>query len=405
MAFENVTTSPEPDLDLLRIGSILEGELPGLSEPEWKQVANRAVEERLGPLVLTRIRGNPTVPETVSNQLRSAYYNTSALNLLIYRELARLLKLSADQTLAPPILLKGGALASSLYESIALRPMCDLDLLVRPEDLERFLEVARELGYRRLSPEMAPGLSAATHYQIALGGGPANTVLMEFHWSLVGGHSDLRAPDLGWFFEQTESWSPPSELADTTCSAARQLTPTALLLYLSAHAILQHGDPAARAIWFYDLHKVVRERDRDIDWETVVEKAQAFGWSGTVHRALERARELFGTRLPVEALGSLARTSASEGKSAAHLRVKQAPRGRAEMVWAEMACLTPGRRLQLALAILFPSPAYLKWRYPAARRLWPVCYPYRWGIVVREASRALWRGLPAPRVAPRSTSS
>jgi hypothetical protein len=340
----------------------------------------------------------------VSRELRSAYYNTSALNLLVYRELSRVLSLAAERSLSPPVLLKGGALACSLYESIALRPMCDLDLLVRREQLDGYVEVASALGYQRLSPEMAFGLTAATHYQLALRGGASESVVIELHWNLVAGDHDRRAPDVDWFFQQTERWSPPLELGDTSCSAALQMNPTALVLYLSAHAILQHGDPAARGIWFYDLHRVVRERDGDIDWHEVVDRARAFGWSGAVLRALERSRELFGTRLPSEVLRSLSTSSDSEERNQAHLRVKQAPQGRAEMVWAEMACLPKARRLQLALAILFPRPTYVKWRYPAARRVWPLCYPYRWCVVVREAARALWRGLAKDRVAPPSTT-
>ena len=74
------------------------------------------------------------------------------------------------------------------------------------------------------------------------------------------------------------------------------------------------------------------------------------------------------------------------------------------MVWAEMACLKPAHRLQLALAILFPRPAYVKWRYPEARRVWPLCYPYRWGVVLCEAVGALLRSLSIRRVESRSTS-
>jgi hypothetical protein len=83
-----------------------------------------------------------------------AYYHTAARNLLIYQELSHILAALATtdsfsisdfgfgisqfairnpQFAIPTVVLKGAALATTLYPSIGLRPMGDIDLLV-PQD-------------------------------------------------------------------------------------------------------------------------------------------------------------------------------------------------------------------------------------------------------------------------------
>jgi Uncharacterised nucleotidyltransferase len=47
----------------------------------------------------------------------------------------------------PVLLLKGAALAYQVYARSCLRAMVDLDLLVRPDEVEHACVVMRDLGY------------------------------------------------------------------------------------------------------------------------------------------------------------------------------------------------------------------------------------------------------------------
>ena len=80
----------------------------------------------------------------VDKQMR---YAVAARNILLYADLARALRALSDAG-APVIVLKGAALASTVYPSIAHRPMGDVDLLVRPQDLERARRTLEAAGYR-----------------------------------------------------------------------------------------------------------------------------------------------------------------------------------------------------------------------------------------------------------------
>lgn len=363
---------------------------------EWKTLVDSAVHERVAAALAQAVRDDENVPTVVRQELNRELYNTGACNVLLYRELARVLEASSERAeqaqKAPPIVLKGGALATTIYDDIALRPMSDLDLLVRKTDLASWKDCLVQLGYQMVSPEMASGLAEAVHYQLAFRSGPkddSSTVVIELHWNLVGGDADWRAPDVDWFWQQTESWP---GIEDMDCAPALQLTPLASILYLSAHAMLQHGGARTRLLWLYDIHQLIEQSRDVIDWQQVVAKAHEFQWDAAVAHALERCRELFGTSVPESVATEL--TTASTVAARAHVRNKaHVETSRAELVWRELLCLDAAARVRLVLAILFPSPDYVRWRYPRAGALWPCAYVYRWGVVAREGAAHAMRVL------------
>ena len=393
-------TDPGLDSDAARLGGILAGFADeSLADPpvDWPPLIRRAVDERLGPLLYSKLAGDPRLPERERSLLRAELYRAEASSLVLYRELGRLLQRSAESGLEPPVLLKGGALASSLYDEVGHRPMGDIDVLVRREEVDRWLEIARKASFRRHSPEMSAGLDRAVHYHVALVGGKESEVTIELHYGLIAGESDWRAPDPRWFLDRTEEWRPPPSASSSPFVKGRQLDPTAHLLYLSAHAMLQHGGASARMIWFYDIHLLLSRWGGRIRWSEALEQARAFLWDAALAAALERSRTLFRTPLPPGLLEELdVEPPDGDARGAREVRRRRDPgRGRAEVVWSELRSVGIGRGLLWALGILFPRPEYMRWRYPEAGRFWPAFYPVRWARVLREGSRALLRKRPA----------
>ena len=378
------------DSDAARLGRILAGFAEeSLSGPpvDWPALVRSAINERVGPLLLARLGADARLPDGERRLLRAELYRSEASSLVLYRELDRLLERSLESGLAPPVVLKGGALASSLYDEIGHRPMGDIDVLIPREELEGWLELARKASFRRLAPEMSPGLDRAIHYHVALVGGKDSEATIELHYGLIAGESDWRAPDPRWFLERTEEWHAPSAAR----YPARQLDPTAHLLYMSAHAMLQHGGASARMIWFYDLHLLISRRR--IRWAELLERAKSLQWEPALGAALARSRALFETELPAGLVEEL--EVPPEERRAREVRRRGDPdRSRAQIVWSELRSVGVRRGLLWAVGILFPRPEYMKWRYPEAGRLWPANYPLRWARAVWEGGRALLRSKP-----------
>jgi hypothetical protein len=372
------------DLDLAALGALVSGTRVD-PVPDWERLARRAVEERLAPLLFWKLRNDERLPEPTRSDLRGELYRAEASNLALYAGLAPLLEGGARARLRPPVLLKGGALAGSIYEEIGLRPMSDIDVLVRSEDLPAWLGIASGLSFRPVSPEMAAGLIRRVHYHVAVEGGPSGDAMIEIHFGLIAGASDRRSPDPAWFFERTEPWRPPPSLGG---SEALQLEPTAHLLYLCAHALLQHGGAQARGIWFHDIHLLLTRSGDAIRWDELFEKARELEWDAAVAAALSRVREIFGTALPSSFVERLEAGASARARDDVTRRAEP-PRSRAELVLGDLAGVRPWDRFRWGFAILFPRPEYMRWRYPGAGRFWPFCYPYRCGVTLWEGARAL----------------
>jgi hypothetical protein len=389
-----------------------------LGSDKWGLLAATAQREGVAPLLYHALNSPAPLPRLadappdIQTDLRQAYYATTARNLLAYHELSRILAALAarfptadcnphhashftfyvsriTQLAIPTVILKGAALATTLYPSIGLRPMGDLDLLVPEDHLAEAVARLKALGYVEPYPEMAPGLNALAGHHVHLQGGQDIPVTVELHWTLIGGPHDWRSPSLPWFWAQTEEWKterggwkresvlhPPSSIF--------LLTPTAHLLYLCAHLMLQHGEARSTLRWFYDIHLLVERESQRIQWDEVVARAREFRWAPAVHAALKGSQDRFGTRLPPGALEALVKASDVE---ASRLVARRADglQTRATGVVAAASSLSPGARLRLLLAIAIPSPAYIRWRYkPRPAWLWPLCYPYRWLDILRE---------------------
>lgn len=354
-------------------------------------------------------------PPSIVRELHAAYCTTAARNLFAYQELARIVTAlrevdqpssaphSSQQTTPPIILLKGAALAATLYPDIALRPMRDLDLLLPRRHLQPALQAVKALGYREVGPQMRPGLEWPVGYHVHLRGGPHHGVDLELHQGLIASSTDWRSPSLDWFWNQTEPFN-PSKGAKKRKGGERIppmhfrslaplliLTPTAHLLYLAAHLMLQHGGAKGRLLWHYDIHLLISRWSSEIDWDELLDRAQAFHWQAALQAALLETRTRFDTPLPGRVLETLVK---SQDSRSPHFGECKEERVQTEVArtWTELKALDWPTRLRLAWSIACPTPAYLRWRYdPKPSWLWPLCYVYRWFEILRDGLLTVWQ--------------
>jgi len=185
-------------------------------------------------------------------------------------ELAELLAAldAADVAVMP---LKGSLLATRYYSEPGLRPMNDLDLLVRPEDEPRAIRALVELGYRSLARSWK-------HLTLARPDGCGPTVALD------GEHPDNpRSLDLHTrLYEQF--WSIHYDLNDRAWSdsspgallgqPARLMRPALLLHHLAIHTSCDMIARRVRLLHLHDIALVVAEVDPD-GWEAIVTHARS----------------------------------------------------------------------------------------------------------------------------------
>ncbi len=126
-------------------GKIDPARLEPLSVADWDEIMETAARHGVIALLCQRLTTlSSSIPASVLQELREDYLYSSWKNMRRYHKLTKVLADLRSRDI-PVIVLKGAALAELVYESIALRPMNDVDLLIRNEDVWKVDEV--------LSPE------------------------------------------------------------------------------------------------------------------------------------------------------------------------------------------------------------------------------------------------------------
>ncbi|MCG2787404.1 MAG: nucleotidyltransferase family protein [Anaerolineae bacterium] len=351
-----------------------------LSSTAWAGLLAQAQSQGLAPLLYWKLSQAGTIssiPDFARAALREAYAATWSTNQKILQELEVLARLF-DEAGIPVVVLKGACFALTIYPDIGLRPMGDLDILVPRAKLDQAVQIARALGYVDAAPDAASGLNDLIGHHACLRklGSPAH--LLEIHDSLVAEKSFTFAVPMDWFWQQTRP------LEHAKYPGLRILSPTAQLLFAAAHAMLQHGGQNAPLRWFYDIDQLIRFYGQELDWQALIAQARLFEWGSALSAALARAVTCFDTPLPDPLRASLSELS---DRHTGLVENKQArPETHTLIELQKLNTLTGYARLRLFMALLAPSPAYMRWRYKLKTN-WtlPAWYLIRWTGILKDA--------------------
>ncbi|MBS1248790.1 MAG: hypothetical protein MAG431_00352 [Chloroflexi bacterium] len=369
---------------------------PTFTGDDWYLLRVMAKTEGVAPLLYRALeRSNPDTLNGLTFQaLRGEYYATAAYNTLLFEELARILT-ALEAAEIPVLLLKGAALAQTIYSDPALRPMSDLDVLVPFKEIDPAVRTVKTLGYRSDVASLWPCLERVLGHHDHLRN--PHGVNLELHWSLTQAFNrDHTLTD--WFWQHTKPLPAlsrdnplqPSQartVLPAECSGAQALSPTAHLLFLSAHLFLQHGAARGILLWLYDLHLMLITYPKEIDWEALLEQSRRLGWGPPLVTALAQLRETFRTDFPPQILDTF--QPLRDAPSQEWVKEKSQPnQSRAWTLWQKWRTLPwPGRAVY-GLGNIFPSPAFMRKRYdPRPAWLWPFYYFYRWGDMLAEVAR------------------
>ena len=112
------------------------------------ELATAAEQHGMEPLVLAHIeRTGLAIPAAFRHRLRARrtqHAHAAAVRARVMADVAR----AMAQARAPFLVLKGAALAHLVYDDARLRPMRDVDLLIRKPDAARAHDVLMRCGFR-----------------------------------------------------------------------------------------------------------------------------------------------------------------------------------------------------------------------------------------------------------------
>lgn len=368
------------------------------STSDWDALVRKAHSEGVGPLLywtLSRSGKFSSLPEETRNFLRLMYASTWMQNQTNFKELEILARLFHEAEI-PVVLLKGVCFALTIYPDVGLRPMGDMDVLVPASKLSEAVEIAKSLGYEDSKPETSPGLNDLLSHHVCLQKSSPQSVALEIHNSLVADKTFSFAVPVDWFWEQTESLNTSSK---TRFENLLMLTPTAQVLYAASHAMLQHGGQNTPLRWYYDLDQLIRFYGGHMDWDLLLSQARKFEWGSALDAALSQTSACFDTPIPDNVRASLSESSDRHRQLVALKQIRPTTNILAER--QTLLSLSWYGRFRLVAGLIFPSPAYMRWRY-RLKSPWslPGYYLFRWWGILKDAVRTvnvLWKRSPVTR--------
>jgi hypothetical protein len=343
---------------------------------DWDAVATRIRYHQVAPLLYERLQALEAfpVPPMILRSFQEKRLRTQALNRGLFRELVRLLQAFREADVAV-LLLKGAALGPQLYADIGMRPMGDLDLLVRPQDVPQAEALLQSHGYALMpiTPDLRPpeflrryGGSA----EYACQRGPEERHV-DLHWRLTNSEwiRHTTRVDLDRFWAEARSWSWQGV-------EALQLAPRHHLFYVALHFLKHKFGPGALRM-LLDVDRLWRQEGDRMDSASLLEEAQEMAIEAPIWTVLWLCKRWMGTPIPSRVLDALAPAPWRQRYLAQWLDQPEAPITRIQG-WPKLGLEfllggSPRRMIRAAGAVLFPSREWLIARYaldPKLRWVW-----------------------------------
>jgi hypothetical protein len=255
----------------------------------WQSIVRQASCQRLAPLLYRRLKElklSQAIPDDIFQVLHQQYLESAAQSMLRYHGFGRIVT-ALQKAHIPVIALKGVYLAVTVYKDPALRPMGDIDILIKSKDIAAAVKILQELGYE---PYRNFDIETEKKYHRHL---PA---FIKPGMPAVEVHSSIQDPDDPFKIDVDELWQ-RAYSTHINQNEVMSLDVHDLLIYLCINVafsdLFKNGLKG-----LYDITAVINHFQDTINWDEVYQRAIDWKAEKPVYITLFLANELLGARLP-----------------------------------------------------------------------------------------------------------
>lgn len=262
--------------DIERTRSIVTSSGPGI---DYGRLVRIASLNGVAPLLYNNLRDREFFPEKLLSKLRYAYLLSVAGNLRKGKELIRLLDLLKRRGIeAIPV--KGVFASELIFENPGFYYGSDIDILVKPSDLQGAKHILMESGYACNEENERDMLSS--HYHLVF---QNDRHLVEVHWNLVKRY--FKVPAEFWWEDIYEEWY---EGRKVLCLAPEKyLICTIFRLFSHMYHPLK---------FFVLVSEICNKYYDRIDWLRFRQFIKTYGMEKMASFTLKLSNELLGTKVP-----------------------------------------------------------------------------------------------------------
>lgn len=363
--------------------------IAAMQQEDWNYLLQMAKAHRLGPMLHEKLaRGDlaASIPADVLEYLQAARRKNALRSLKVYRQLASVTQI-LDSAQIPSIALKGAYLARFAYPDPGLRPMRDLDLLLRPEQAIDAFNLLAARGYRPIWEGSPEAHLLVSHHlpQLASPDG----IIIELHHRL----SDPHPSYTNEFAEKLWQRSRPKTIGGTHINF---LCPEDLLLHLCIHAALNH-DLNVGPLALADVAALAASGQ--VDWQDFISLVSAGNWQHCALSLLYMAKRHLDADIPDQVIDKL---GGMEGnpfwlESAEYLLFSEL--GDHKLLTDKVSLLLYHgnffAKISALFEMLFPSRTIIARDFPVSANSPTVFlyYPWRWYRLLTEKTPLLFQAL------------
>jgi len=184
------------------------------------------------------------------------------------------------------ILLKGMALGIAYYESIALRPMSDIDLLIHQDDLVKAVEVLGSLGFDPESGDLSLATEIMNAWHFETSGGD----VVDIHWRLMRDCWNADKVDSLW--DAAVAIKYDSLTLETLCA-------TDHLFHACGHGA--RYNPVSPIRWISDALMILNS-SAEIDWDRLYQLGKTHRLNLLLFHSLSYLKKTFNAPVPEDYL-------------------------------------------------------------------------------------------------------
>lgn len=277
-------------------------------EPDWDVLRRTAGVHGVLPFLHARLKeaAQDLVPQAEMARWKVLYQANARRNLVMTARLLKVLQVfEAHGIRAVPY--KGPALAEAAYGDVALRTFCDLDLLVRGQDIPKVKELLRAGGFRQrhafTKRQEKAHRKRTCEYTFEAGNGELH---LDVHWRLAGRY--LLGKEIGGLWDRLGAGRVGG--GDVSLLSGEDT-----LLMLCLHGTFHLW---TRLGLVCDVARFLEAR-AGIDLPEILRRAEGSGLRRVLLLGLALTRDLLGTQLPEE-IGEEIEKDRTVGTLRAHVR-------------------------------------------------------------------------------------
>lgn len=315
---------PTRDQELLLRAALLQGDQALESWNEWRRSVNLDVidygSHRMVPQLYRNLQRHG-VKDPLMDRLKGVYRYYLYKNEILMHRIGALLA-AFEKAGIETMVLKGAALIPLYYRESGLRPMLDADVLVHAHQAEQAMEVLAGLQWQSLryrQPKLRIPIVHSTPFED--NGGRQ----VDLHWHLFWECFNASDDDDYW------KKAIPIQIGGVQTLA---LNPTNQLLHTCWHGARWNEVPPIR--WVADAMAILSASAAEIDWPSLLKRAQRHHIILPVRDSLEYLKKTFDAPVPDTLL-----------KSMSAVRISRIERENYEVTLNPMAPPTTSRILRM----------------------------------------------------------